>query len=30
MPWAAPIGSGQGLLNPFALRTLRAACPACR
>lgn len=27
MPWAAPIGSGQGLLNPFALRTLRARLP---
>ena len=27
MPWAAPIGSGQGLLNPFALRTLRARFP---
>ncbi|MGQ0710539.1 MAG: thiazole synthase [Rhodoferax sp.] len=24
MPWGAPIGSGQGLLNPSALRTLRA------
>jgi thiazole synthase len=24
MPWGAPIGSGQGLINPFALRTLRA------
>ncbi|KTC79056.1 thiazole synthase [Legionella cherrii] len=23
MPWAAPIGSGKGLLNPFALETLR-------
>lgn len=23
MPWGAPIGSGQGLINPFALRTLR-------
>jgi thiazole synthase len=23
MPWGAPIGSGQGLLNPTALRTLR-------
>ncbi len=23
MPWGAPIGSGQGLLNVFALRTLR-------
>jgi len=27
MPWAAPIGSGQGLLNPFALRTLRERLP---
>jgi thiazole synthase len=27
MPWAAPIGSGQGLLNPFALKTLRARLP---
>jgi thiazole synthase len=24
MPWGAPIGSGQGLVNPGALRTLRA------
>ena len=23
MPWAAPIGSGKGLTNPFALKTLR-------
>ena len=23
MPWGAPIGSGQGLINPFALRLLR-------
>lgn len=23
MPWGAPIGSGQGLINPTALRTLR-------
>jgi len=23
MPWAAPIGSAQGVLNPFALKTLR-------
>ncbi|UHL65948.1 thiazole synthase [Paralcaligenes sp. KSB-10] len=23
MPWGAPIGSGQGLINPYALRTLR-------
>jgi len=27
MPWAAPIGSGQGLINPSALRTLRARLP---
>lgn len=27
MPWGAPIGSGQGLLNPTALRTLRARIP---
>ncbi|HWY72957.1 MAG TPA: thiazole synthase, partial [Burkholderiaceae bacterium] len=27
MPWGAPIGSGQGLLNPLALRTLRARLP---
>ena len=27
MPWGAPIGSGQGLLNPSALRTLRARFP---
>ena len=27
MPWGAPIGSGQGLLNPSALRTLRARHP---
>lgn len=27
MPWASPIGSGQGLLNPFALRTLRKRLP---
>ncbi len=23
MPWGSPIGSGQGLLNPYALKTLR-------
>ena len=23
MPWAAPIGTGQGLANPYALRSLR-------
>lgn len=27
MPWGAPIGSGQGLINPFALRTLRERQP---
>lgn len=27
MPWGAPIGSGQGLINPWALRTLRARLP---
>ena len=27
MPWGAPIGSGQGLLNPWALRTLREQLP---
>ncbi len=27
MPWGAPIGSGQGLNNPFALKTLRAHFP---
>ena len=27
MPWGAPIGSGQGLNNPSALRTLRAHFP---
>ena len=27
MPWGAPIGSGQGLLNPTALRTLRSRLP---
>jgi len=27
MPWAAPIGSGLGLINPVALRTLRARLP---
>ena len=28
MPWAAPIGSGRGLNNLFALRALRAHFPA--
>jgi thiazole synthase len=27
MPWAAPIGSGQGLVNPYGLRTLRERLP---
>ena len=27
MPWGAPIGSGRGLANPDALRTLRAYFP---
>ncbi len=27
MPWGAPIGSGQGIINPWALRTLRARYP---
>lgn len=27
MPWAAPIGSGRGLANPYALSSLRAYLP---
>lgn len=27
MPWAAPIGSGKGLVNPFALQALRYRFP---
>lgn len=27
MPWAAPIGTGKGILNPYALETLRARLP---
>jgi thiazole synthase len=27
MPWGAPIGTGQGLLNPLALKTLRQRLP---
>ena len=27
MPWGAPIGSGRGLANPYALRSLRAYFP---
>lgn len=27
MPWGAPIGTGQGLLNPYALTVLRERLP---
>lgn len=27
MPWASPIGSGKGLINPYAMRLLRARFP---
>jgi thiazole synthase len=27
MPWGAPIGTARGLMNPYALRTLRAYFP---
>lgn len=27
MPWGSPIGTGQGLLNPYALKTLRERLP---
>lgn len=27
MPWGAPIGSGKGILNPYALETLRYRLP---
>lgn len=27
MPWASPIGSGRGLMNPYLLKTLRARLP---
>ncbi len=27
MPWGAPIGTGQGLINPYALKTLRERLP---
>jgi len=27
MPWGSPIGTGQGLLNPFALETIRHRLP---
>jgi thiazole synthase len=28
MPWGAPIGSGRGLANPYALRSMRQYFPA--
>ena len=28
MPWGAPIGTGRGLANPYALRSLRQYFPA--
>jgi thiazole synthase len=27
MPWASPIGSAQGIVNPNALKTMRARLP---
>ncbi|TMO48277.1 thiazole synthase [Pseudoalteromonas ruthenica] len=27
MPWAAPIGTGKGILNPYALHTIRERLP---
>jgi len=30
MPWASPIGSGQGLLNPFNLEMIRTRLPDIR
>ncbi len=27
MPWGSPIGTGRGLMNPYALRTLRQRLP---
>jgi thiazole synthase len=27
MPWGSPIGTGKGLLNPYALRTIRERLP---
>ncbi|WP_086930282.1 thiazole synthase [Agarilytica rhodophyticola] len=29
MPWGAPIGTGRGLINPYALTTLRQRLPEC-
>jgi thiazole synthase len=28
MPWGAPIGTGRGLINPYALQTIRERLPA--
>ena len=30
MPWGAPIGTARGLLNPYALRTIRERLPEIR
>ena len=30
MPWGAPIGTGKGLINPYALETLRSRLPDVR
>ncbi len=30
MPWGAPIGTGKGLVNPYALATIRERLPAAR
>ncbi len=30
MPWGAPIGSGKGLVNPYALTVLRDRFPQCQ
>jgi thiazole synthase len=27
MPWGAPIGTGRGLMNPYALQTIRERIP---
>jgi len=30
MPWAAPIGTGQGVLNPYAIKTIRQRIPEAK
>ncbi len=30
MPWASPIGSGKGILNPYYLKILRERFPKCK